>query len=362
MDKLFQGPSGRMLFILLCVAAYLFGLSPHLLAWFTTGAPPDALVWNMTHYHVSYVDFGFMRRGLMGTVMAPVLAPFVDGGNAEYAIMLGIDAVLVLVLILWASKLFLRSGTDTAAPGQGWILAALILSPVGFVQLGFDAARLDHVNYVLAAAAMAAVARGWLLPAGALLLATVLIHEAALFYAVPAVAAQAWMRRSRTTDLAVTALPALAAAVALLVWGGVEVDLSVALPPDVALAASVWSRDLLEPARGFPPLHYLITAYFVAIPIFLLHSHYRLNRTTLDLLFLAPLATLALFALGVDYGRWSQNLFFSVLLIIAAAPSLGRARGLDLDPLPARAVIIPWLLPLGPIGIALLYPFIPWIN
>jgi len=360
METLFQGPSGRLLFILLCAVAYLIGLSPHLLAWFTTGAPPDALVWNMTHYHVSYVDFGFMRRGLMGTVMAPVLAPFADGSNAEYAIMLGVDATLVLILILCAAKLFLRPGTNSA-PGQSWILAALILSPVGFVQLGYDAARLDHVNFVLAAMAMAAVARGWLLPAGVLLLATVLIHEAALFYAVPVVAAQAWMRSSRSLDLILTALPALAAAGTLLLWGGVEVDLSAALPPDVALAASVWSRDLLEPARGFAPLHYLIAAYFVAVPLILLHSHYRLNRTTYDLLFFAPFATLALFALGVDYGRWSQLLFFSVLMVIAAAPSLGRARGLDLEPLPARAVILPWLLPLGPIGIALLYPFIPWI-
>ena len=360
METLFQGPSGRLLFILLCAVAYLIGLSPHLIAWFTTGAPPDALVWNLTHYHVSYADFGFMRRGLVGTVMAPVLAPFADGGNAEYAIMLGIDAALVLILILWAANLFLRPGKNSA-PGQGWILVALILSPVGFVQLGFDAARLDHVNFVLAAAAMAAVARGWLLPAGALLLATVLIHEAALFYAVPVVAAQAWMRRSRNLDLLLTGLPALVGAGALLLWGGVEVDLRAALPPEVSLAAPVWSRDLLEPARGFPPLHYLIAAYFVMVPLFLLHTHYRLNRTTHDLLFFAPFASLALFALGVDYGRWSQVLFFSELMVIAAAPSLGRARGLDLDPLPARAVIIPWLLPLGPIGIALLYPFIPWI-
>ena len=359
MDTLFRGHSGKLLFILLCSLAYLIGLSPHLLAWFTTGAPPDALAWNMTHYHVSYADFGFMRRGLMGTVMAPLLAPFADGGAAEYAIMLAIDAALVLVLILIAARLFLRPGA--AAPGQTWLLAGLILSPAGFVQLGFDAARLDHVNFVLAAIAMAAVARGWPLAAGALLLATVLIHEAALFYAVPVVAAQAWLCRTRWLDLLAAALPALAAAVALFLWGGVEVDLSVALPADINLAASVWSRDLLEPARGFPPLHYLIAAYFAAVPLFLLHRHYRLNHVPADLLFLAPFATLALFALGVDYGRWSQVLFFSVLLVIAAAPSLGRARGLDLDPLPARAVIVPWLLPLGPIGIALLYPFIPWI-
>lgn len=359
MENLFQGKSGRTLFAVLCLAAYLIGFTPHLLSWFTTGAPPDALVWNMTHYHVSYPEFGFLRRGLMGTVMAPVLAPLADGGGAEYAVMLGLDLVLVLVLIGLAMRLFLRA--QDSEPGQSWILAALILSPVGFVQLGYDAARLDHVNFVLAAGAMALIARGWLIPAAALLLAAMLVHEAALFYAIPAAAALAWKRRFRRFDVALVALPALAAAVALMLWGGAQVDMAAALPPDVALAASVWTRDLLEPARGFPPLHYLIAAYFAAIPFFLLWTHYRLARTAPDLLFAAPFAALALFALGVDYGRWAQIIFFAVLMVIAVGPTLGRPRGLDLDPLPARAAILPWLLPFGPIGIAVLYPFIPWI-
>lgn len=356
---LFTGKGGQASFVLLCALAYLMGLFPHLLAWFTSGDAPDALVWNLTHYHVNYPDFGFMRRGVVGTVFAPALAIYSDGSGAEYALMLGLDAAICLGLAICAARAFLR--TDTPVTGQSWLLAALVLSPVGFVQLGYDAARLDHVNFALAALAMAAVARGWLVPAAALLLVAVLVHEAALFYAVPVVVALAYARRHALIDLGVTALPALAAAGALFIWGGVEVDLATALPPEVNLAVSVWDRNLLEPARGFPPLHYLIAAYFALVPLFLLHRHYRLNTTAPDLLFLAPFAGLALFALGVDYGRWSQCIFFAAMLVIIAAPALNRSRGLDLSPLPSRATIIPWLLPLGPIGIAVLYPFIPWI-
>ncbi|NPD20788.1 hypothetical protein [Alterinioella nitratireducens] len=358
MENLFRGKSGRSLFVLLCLAAYLIGISPHLIHWFTAGSPPDALVWNMTHYHVSYPEYGFLRRGLLGTAMAPLLAPLTDGGGAEYAVMLGLDLGLMLALIWLAMRFFLR---EDGVPGQGWILAALILSPVGFVQLGYDAGRLDHVNFVLAAIAVLCALRGWSIAAGALMLVAVLVHEAALFYAVPVVTVLAWRIRFRLRDAWVAALPPLAAALALVIWGGTEADLSATLPEEVALAASVWTRDLLEPARGFPPVHYLIAAYFAAVPLFLLWTHYRLARTRPDLLFLAPFAALALFALGVDYGRWSQLVFFAVLLVIAAGPPLGRARGMDLDPLPARAVILPWLLPLGPIGIAVLYPFIPWV-
>ncbi len=359
MQGLFQGTSGRALFILLCAIAYFMGLAPHLLAWFTAGSPPDALIWNMTHFHVSYADFGFMRRGLLGSVMAPILARFEDGSDAEYAVMLGLDALICLGLIVTAAHLFLRK--DSAQIGQSWLLVALVISPVGFVQLGYDAARLDHVNFALAALAMAAVARGWVIPAAVLVTAMMLVHEAALFYAVPVVTAFAYLKRRSLIDGALIALPALIAAIALVIWGAVEVDLSAALPPEVNLAASVWTRELLEPARGFPPLHYLIAAYLAAIPLILLWRHYSLNRTAPDLLFLAPFAGLALFALGVDYGRWSHCIFFSTLMVIAAAPSLGRVRDVDLGPLPLRAILIPWLLPLGPIGIAVLYPFIPWI-
>lgn len=344
-------------FVVLAMLAWLIGAAPHLADWALAGTPPDALVWNMTHYHVSYQEFGFLRRGLMGSLMAPVFAPLPDGGTAEYAVMLGIDLALCLALAVLAARLFLPS--DNAAPGQRVFAAAILIAPVGMMQLGYDAARLDHVNFILTALALHQVLAGRAWVAALLMVVALLVHEAVLFFGLPVVLALALRRAPR--DAAVIALPALAAVLALLRWGGTEADLATAMPPEVALAASVWTRDMLEPARGFPPQHYLIAGYMALVPLFLLLRHYRLNRAAPDLLLLAPAATLALFLLGVDYGRWAQCLFFSALLVLAAAPGIGRQRGADLGPLPVRLAIVPWLLPLGPIGIALLYPFIPWI-
>lgn len=344
-------------FVLLALLAWLIGASPHLMGWALSGTPPDALVWNLTHYHVSYQEFGFLRRGLVGSAIAPLFAVLPDGGLAEYGVMLGLDLLLCLGLAVVASRLFLP--LTNAAPGQRFFAAAVLIAPAGMMQMGYDMARLDHVNFVLIALAVAAVLKGRTVQAAILVTAAMLVHEAVLFYGVPVVCALA-LRRS-VIDAATIALPALAAAAALVLWGGTEADLSVALPPEANLAASVWSRELLEPARGFAPLHYLVAAYAALVPLLLLYRHYRQNSSTLDLLFLAPAATLALFALGVDYGRWSHCLFFAVLLVLAAAPMLDRRRGADLSPLPVKLVIAPWLLPLGPIGIALLYPFIPWI-
>lgn len=344
-------------FVLLALLAWLIGASPHLMGWALAGAPPDALVWNLTHYHVSYQEFGFLRRGLIGSAMAPLFAVLPDGGLAEYGVMLGLDLLLCLGLAVAASRLFLPLAN--AAPGQRLFAAAVLIAPAGMMQMGYDMARLDHVNFVLTALAVASVLRGRAWLAAILMTAAMLVHEAVLFFGVPVVIALA-LRRS-LTDTATIALPVLAAAAALAIWGGTEADLATALPPEANLAASVWSRELLEPARGFAPIHYLVAAYAALVPLLLLHRHYRQNQVPLDLLFLAPAASLALFALGVDYGRWSHCLFFAVLLVLAAAPALGRQRGADLAPLPVKIAIAPWLLPVGPIGIALLYPFIPWI-
>lgn len=356
-------PGLRALFVPLALLALLVGLSPHLLAWASSGEVPDALVWNMTHYHVNYFEHGFLRRGLVGTLVHPVFSALPDGGAAEYAVMLGIGLTACLGLILTARTLLVRATPHGAGGWLGLLALALILSPAGFMQMGYDMARLDQLNFVLVALALLCVSRGRVLAAGALMGAATLVHEAVLFYGVPVVAGLAWSLAGpdRLRALLIAALPASAVAVLLVLFGDTPVDLASALSPEINLAAPVWTRDMLHPAWGWPPLHYLIAAYFALVPLFLLHRYYVLNRAAPDLLFLAPFAGLALFALGVDYGRWSHCIFFATLCVIFAAPALNRRPGVELSSRPIRWLITPWLLPLGPIGIAVLYPFIPFI-
>lgn len=349
----------RRTFVLAAMFAWLVGAAPHAWSWAQTGLPPDALVWNMTHYHVSYQEFGFLRRGLVGTLLSPIFVPLPDGGAVEYAILLGLDILLCLGLAIAAARLFLPTGSTV--PGQALLAAAILIGPVGMIQMGFDVGRLDHVNFCLVALAAASVLQNRIRTAAILMTLAMLVHEAVLFYGVPPVMALAWQKRRALSDVIIIGLPVLATAAALALWGGAETDLATALPANVNLAASVWARGILEPARGFPPTHYVIAAYMACVPLFLLYRHYRLNATSLDLLFAATTGGLTLFLLGVDYGRWSHCIFFAVLVAIAAGPMLGRRRGTDLGPLHAKIVVVPWLLPLGPLGIAILYPFIPWI-
>lgn len=116
-------------FVLLSMLTWAIGASPHLMGWGLSGTPPDALVWNLTHYHVSYQEFGFLRRGLVGSVVAPVFAMLADGGIGEYAVMIGLDLALCLGLAVAVSRLFLP--ISGAAPGQRMFAAAVLVAPCG---------------------------------------------------------------------------------------------------------------------------------------------------------------------------------------------------------------------------------------
>ncbi len=348
----------RLTFVALAVLAYFIGAAPHLFVVVTTGNIPDALLWNLSHFHVSYQEYGFLRRGLIGSAVAPVERLLTDGGRQELAFMLTLDFAIVVGLFGALAQVLLPDGRP--ARGQAFLAVAFLLTPAGAMQMGYDMARLDHINFGLVALALLSISYGRIAGAGILMGLAVLVHEAALFYGAPIVVAAAIARRGNAAGLAVAA-PALFAAIALYLFGGTDADLATLMPAEVNIAASVWTRDLLEPARGFPPLHYLIAAYFAFVPLLLLQRHYAHNDKRPDLAMLAPFAALALFALGVDYGRWTHCLFMAVLATIAMAPPRRMSPGLDLTPAWSRAAISIWLIPAGPIGIALLYPLIPWI-
>lgn len=347
-------------FVVLAMVAYMFGLSPWLAEYMLSGAVPPALEWNLTHYHVDYFQFGFLRRALVGTILLPIFSVFPDGGLAEYAILLGADAAIALVLAVLVARIFLRPHITN--PNKRLIALICLIAPVGFVQLGYDAGRLDHVNFLLFVAAMRLVVLGQVLGAAFLSVAMLLVHEAALFYALPVVVAFAHASTKSVASVLVIGVPAVLCASALALWGTAGADLAPALPENANIAAGVWSRNLLEPARGFGPLHYIITLYLTFAALVFLRRHYKANAQAPDLLFAAPFAVLALFALGVDYGRWTHVLFVSVLAVIACAPHLGRKAEVELTPVSIKLFLLPWMLPLGPVGIALLYPFLPFIS
>ncbi len=349
----------RAFFVCFAMLAYAVGIAPHALEWSQTGMPPAAFEWNLSHYHANYADFGLLRRGLIATLIAPVLSLFPDGGIGEYVVLLGIDVAIALGLALIAARVLFPS-KEWPLPGQTLMAIALIFSPAGFMQFGFDAGRLDHINFLLIIFALWAIKTLQIALAGLVAGLCVLVHEAALFFALPLIAAYAGRSGGMQALLAVST-PALIATGCLYFLGWEGSDMETRLPAEANLAWSVWTRDLFEPARGWPITHYIIAAYFAVVPLFLLWRHYKFNDLKPDLIFFAPFIALSLYVLGVDYGRWGGCLLFLTIAILGLAPDLDRRRGLDLDHVWTRGVILPWLIPAGPIGVAVLYPLIPFI-
>ncbi len=334
-------------FLPLCLIAWLAGQS----VWYAFGKVSLAQVmqWKVTQYFMDYAEFGFVKRGLAGTA----LRPLIDGAG------LSVHQVMVLALALdfavaaglaWLMariirRLFLPQG-ETGTRAGVWLGAMLVLSPVGFVQIGYEAGRLDHLNFLLFAGAAWAALRGLAPLAGGLMVLAVLNHEAAFVQAVPVVAALA-MGRDRRAGLWVLG-PAIAAGALVYFLGNAAPGALAALPEAARAGGEVWGRGLIElPSklglRDIPPL-----MFFTVVPYWLLWRFYRANGRAPDLLFLAALSPLALYALGFDYPRWQGLIFVTVLVVFVARFSQGLTR-IPTD-LAVRGVALAYMLPLGPVG------------
>ncbi|MFT5005372.1 MAG: hypothetical protein ACI8YI_000983, partial [Paracoccaceae bacterium] len=96
--------------------------------------------------HMNYVDFGFVKRGLLGTLFRPVLALMADGSMAEVATILVFDIAVCLGLI--ASLAFvLKPRAANLGQSLWFLMLILLIAPTGFMQFGFDITRYDHLAW-----------------------------------------------------------------------------------------------------------------------------------------------------------------------------------------------------------------------
>ena len=331
---------------------------------------------NAAHFQPNYVDQGFIKRGLIGTLFRPLP----DAIHHVAVIVFNVVALVSLAILLVCVLLSCRRRIDCS----GFILLASlwIAAPAGVINLGYDFGRLDHVNIVLLALSLIAL-RTERLAVGAVLaclstVAALLVHEAYLFYGLPLLIALGLLRfdsRSRYPRLAPAigiAVSAILTLFALWRWGryegtrsGFVAGLDGALDPSHNVL-HVWSRSLAENlayvgarlSNGLFTIAEIMAVVALALAmLMLLVAVYRGNRVRLDLAVLAPLAVLPLFVLGIDYARWVALLWLMVVTIITHGVATGRFERL-LEP-PANVgltVVLAASLSLGPIGTVHLFP------
>ena len=354
---------GRMAvrhFLPLAVLSLAVGSLANLYFWLGADRP---LVgpWLLKQFYVNYVDFGFAKRALVGTLLYPAFsAPVVDASTGA-AIATGLSLAIFAVLILLLDRLHARPLRPQAAGLGACVLAALLLSPAGLMEIAHDIGRYDALNIALLLVAVALVLRGRPRLAGLVFGIAGLVHEAVFFYGGGPLAVALFATRARPVDMAACLLPGALALGAVGLWGNLEPAQLAVLDARPGSGTTVWSRGVIEVPIALKRQAAL--TFYTLAPFVLLLAVLRHNRASLGRYFLPPAATLLLFPLGFDYFRWASLGLFAVALTLLTG---GARLGWRLPPAsPAlTAIFLLYCLPLGPLGTAHPLPFLEliWLH
>ncbi len=91
-----------------------------------------AMNWNATHYAINYSDFGFVKRGLVGSIYQ-----WLDGSFSQESLFL-FQLSFLFILLAITHSLFSQLQLN-----RSYVYLLFILSPAVFMQFGFDIGRFD---------------------------------------------------------------------------------------------------------------------------------------------------------------------------------------------------------------------------
>lgn len=335
----------RKRFILLSVVSYLAGALLHLINYLDEGKL-SAFTWKITQYHINYVDFGFVKRGLLGTLLYPMLSAFEAGSAGEIVFLWSLDLAcfgLILILLNRALRRLPDEWSD-------WFRVVIIFSPLGFMQYAYDVGRYDHFNYLVVAGIVACLANRRLGVASATLAAGVLLHEAVFFYALPLVLAAVWTEKVSLAKAAALAVAPVAAMALVVLFGNASAEAMATLPAAVSGGAEVWERGIFEPAKDFGIRDSMILALYLALLAGLIMRYAMASGGPRLILMLPVICCLPLFGLGIDYFRWVHLMFVS---FIATAILLARQAPVHSTSMTTwdKGLVLALAIPVGPFGV-----------
>lgn len=310
--------------------------------------------WHEVTFLVDYASHGFVRRGLLGTVLAPWLST-----PDDVELVLVATAVCSAAVVAWL-LVRLGRGLETDQERNALVLAAALL----FSQFGFVAGHQDAVVVAALVGAALLLQRERAIPAVVVLVIGGLVHEVTLLFAcvLLVAAARAGLLARRTLVVAATSV--VAAGLALLTLGrfeGSHEQFVARLPAgtqtdfgSLLRRTEPWTGSPLE---GFEDVaHYLTTSPgLIAGGLLLLlvvESSRLLAKRELGLLAaVLPLPTLAIASVAIDHNRWfvlhATTLLLLLVLTGRSVPEVSREWVLPL-------VVL--LLVVGPWGVAVPLP------
>ncbi len=338
----------------------LFGVLPFVSS-FLPWTPPSYFY---PYFQIDYFDFGFVRRGLVGT-----LARFMGVGASDTAVVIGFAISVVLSTIIitafaaWATR-------RLPATQRILVMAALLLSPATFMHWGCDPGRFDMLTFAAIVLAFWAIATRKILLATAMLAIAALIHEAALILAGPALAAIGLdafteQQRSRTLRLRLALGAVVLTALFLLLLKSSVAMEDLAGIPGVAAGPQpipitdpyyAWVTPLEEAARFsicaqtsglLPIISVSALLLFAVLHILALFAGQKPTRQLGAWLTLA--APVAMWAITIDHGRYFSWAVATLLIYRLTLMASDKAQTIQINRIPMIGI---WAMTLlGPIGI-----------
>ena len=317
------------------------------------------LEWKKTQYFINYLDYGLIKRGLVGNFFV-----FIPTDFYKYLIVIVHTAIFAGLLKLFSHLTDLARHQESAKTSLIWLRVLFIFSPFFALQAGYDVGRYDLLNLLLLTASINFMQQGRSYLVSLLTVIALLNHEAYLFYGVPLITflmidkvlqEKSTQHISHTSKIALTLHVATAAMATMILYlyGNRKQQLDSA----IGLGQQAWNRDLLEPSFGATQNQTILLIVVLCSIFMWIATLYMTNRGKPDLLILATLSPLVLFFLGVDYARWCGLLFFVVLMITFYKIT---SCGWQLNHWSMKALGLVFITPLGPIGIERLFPF--WMQ
>jgi hypothetical protein len=269
----------------------------------------------------TYQDFGFIKRGLIGTIL--------NLGYSEEALRVAGMVAFFAGLVLSMALTFWYCAHEK----RNALRALFVFCPFLFLNFGFDFGRFDILLNALFLVVLALLARGHVLGCAAVAAVGALIHEVFLVAHVPSALLAAWLivpPGERGRALGGIGGAALLTGLAIFMFGKHDGDVEQVLPLFGAFEIGDYYRTLMVLKRGIVDnlvynygwLEYLGIVNFIAhlVPLLIYGSllvYYYRDVGARRRLFLAALSPLVLIVIAADLGRWVAFSLFLMFVLPA---------------------------------------------
>ncbi len=143
--------------------------------------PEPLLVMNgfrLGYFYMAYPQFGFIKRGLLGTLAYPLMAT--EGDLGASALYIGCAAIILACITIGGLRLL-----ELNCSSMAWLLIFCAASPSNFWNAGYDFGRMDLFLMLILILASCRIRANDGLSTFILGAAGILIHEAFLLWGLP---------------------------------------------------------------------------------------------------------------------------------------------------------------------------------